>query len=392
MLRGCRRLCELCRPRLARWSHGEGGGSRADDVKKLLDSAAVGVELDARSEWATLPYPEGALPPRDQSLLSARPKVDPRETSILLFPGQGTQFVGMGKELVNFPVARDMFEVASEILGYDLLKLCAEGPQRELDRTERCQPAVLVCSLAAVERLKEERPAAVHNCVATAGYSVGELAALVFAGALHFEAAVRLVKVRAEAMQLASDLAPGGMTTVMYGPDSQLGHACLRAREWCKERGIEKPECAVASYLYPHCKVVAGHVEALKFIEGNLAQFKLRRAKRLPVSGAFHTGLMGPAVPAFAQALRRVALGDPLVPVHSNVDGRRYRDAAHVRRQLPRQLCRPVRWEQTLHALYERAEGQHFPRSFECGPGRSLKAILKMVNAKAWDSCVSVEA
>uniref|UniRef100_A0A7R8VEM1 [acyl-carrier-protein] S-malonyltransferase n=1 Tax=Timema douglasi TaxID=61478 RepID=A0A7R8VEM1_TIMDO len=366
-------------------------------AKELLDSLSVQDELNSSvpnpdHDWATLPYPENALPNvfRDQALRSVRPKVDPRETSIILFPGQGTQFVGMGQDLVKFPIARDLFEAASEILGYNLMKLCLKGPKEQLDRTEFCQPAVLVCSLAAVEKLKEERPSAVENCVATAGFSVGEISALVFAGALQFERAVRLVNVRAEAMQLASEVSPGGMMTVWYGPDSQLGYACLQAREWCKERGIEDPECAVANYLYPHCKVIAGHIEALKFIETNIAKFKLRRVRSLPVSGAFHSNLMRPAVPVFMKALRKANIDDPVISVHSNLDGKRYRNSDHIARQLPRQIWKPVKWEQTLHAIYERSVGERFPKTFECGPGQSLKSVLKMVNAKAWDSCISV--
>ena len=137
--------------------------------------------------WATSPYPEGAVLKRDQSRQSKRPKTDPRETSIILFPGQGTQFVGMGKDLMKFPIARDLFDAASDLLQYNLKKLCFEGPKSELDKTVYCQPAVMVCSLAAVERLREERPNAINSCVATAGFSIGEITALVFAGAISFE-------------------------------------------------------------------------------------------------------------------------------------------------------------------------------------------------------------
>ncbi|CAG2058451.1 unnamed protein product [Timema podura] len=361
--------------------------------KELLDSLSVQDELNSSvpnpdHDWATLPYPENAVPKvfRDQALRSVRPKVDPRETSIILFPGQGTQFVGMGQDLVKFPIARDLFEAASEILGYNLLKLCLKGPKEQLDRTEFCQPAVLVCSLAAVEKLKEERPSAVENCVATAGFSVGEISALVFAGALQFERAVRLVNVRAEAMQLASEVSPGGMMTVWYGPDSQLGYACLQAREWYSNLDfvIDSPVYWEGSAL-DHAAT-----EALKFIETNLAKFKLKRVRTLPVSGAFHSNLMKPAIPVFMKALRKANIDDPVISVHSNLDGKRYRNSDHIARQLPRQIWKPIKWEQTLHAIYERSVGERFPKTFECGPGQSLKSVLKMVNAKAWDSCISV--
>lgn len=160
------------------------------DVKELLDMSFVGDEIKSEENdqlWATSPYPKGAVNKRNQALYSNRPKINPQDTSILLFPGQGTQFVGMGKSLLKFPIARDLFDGANDLLGYDLLKLCLEGPKEQLNKTIYCQPAVFVCSLAAIERLKEERPAAIDSCYATAGFSVGEITALTFAGALSFD-------------------------------------------------------------------------------------------------------------------------------------------------------------------------------------------------------------
>lgn len=207
-----------------------------------------------------------------------------------------------------------------------------------------------------------------------------------------FDKALRLVQIRAEAMQAASDQVAGAMATVLYGPDSRLGEACKRAVDWCVERGIEQPECKIVNYLYPHCKVVAGNAEALRFLEANTKPFGLRRVKRISVSGAFHTALMRPAVEPFAEALRRVPVVEPCISVHSNVDGRPYRSADHILGQLPQQIVRPVKWEQTLHIMYERAQGEHFPRTFECGPGRGLTTILKQVNAKAWDTAINIDA
>lgn len=150
--------------------------------------------------------------------------------------------------------------------------------------------------------------------------------------------ALRLVQLRGEAMQFASDECAGGMATVLYGPDSELGVACKRAQEWCLDKGIENPECKIVNYLYPHCKVVAGHAEALRFLEANAKQYKLRRIKKLSVSGAFHTNLMQPAVEPFEKALRKITIEDPIISVHSNVDGKRYRNASHILNQLPKQV------------------------------------------------------
>lgn len=200
------------------------------------------------------------------------------------------------------------------------------------------------------------------------------------------------MQLRGEAMQYASDECSGGMATVLYGPDSELGTACKRAQEWCLDKGIENPECKIVNYLYPHCKVVAGNTEALRFLEANAKQYKIRRIKKLSVSGAFHTNLMLPAVEPFAKALRKITIEDPIISVHSNVDGKRYRNSNHILGQLPKQIIKPVKWEQTLHILYERGQGEHFPRTFECGPGKGLTTILKQVNAKAWDTCFNIEA
>lgn len=219
----------------------------------------------------------------------------------------------MAKKLITIPEAKDMYDLASEVLGYDLLKLCLEGPKNRLDTTIYSQPAIFVTSLASLEKLKEERPNSIENCTATAGFSLGEISALVFAGAIPFDKGVKLVQVRAEAMQIASDKHPGGMLTVFYGPDSDLSGACAKAKEWCLEKGVENPECVISNYLFPHCKTVAGSFEALNFIEINAKQYKIRKVKRLPVSGAFHTNLMSSAVEPFAMALKKIFIEKPLI-------------------------------------------------------------------------------
>lgn len=156
-------------------------------LKKLVEESSSFLDthsLSPQQQWATLPYPKGTNTKSEKEL---KPKVDPRDTSFILFPGQGTQYVGMAKDLLKFPMARDLFELSNYILGYDILKICLEGPKEKLDQTKFCQPAIMICSLAAIERLKEERPNAIENCVATAGFSLGEITSLVFSGALGFE-------------------------------------------------------------------------------------------------------------------------------------------------------------------------------------------------------------
>ncbi|XP_022213750.2 probable malonyl-CoA-acyl carrier protein transacylase, mitochondrial [Drosophila obscura] len=360
----------------SRWS--------SDAVKATTDPASPLADENKRQQLLN-----ELAEPLDQK---RRPAIDPKETSVMLFPGQGTQYVGMAKDLLRFPGARQIFELANHVLKYDLLKICLEGPREKLNRTEHAQLAVMVSSLAALEQLREERPQAIENCVAAAGFSLGEITALVYAGAMPFDKAVKLVQVRALAMQAACDRAAGGMALTLYGPDTNLGDACAKAQQWCLDRGVESPYCGIANYMYPHCKVVAGNVEALEFLEKNAKVLKIRRMKRLSVSGAFHTPLMQSAVEPFTKALKSLRLEDPIIRVYSNVDGKPYRNAKNILSQLPKQIVRPVKWEQILHEMYERKQGAEFPRTFECGPGKGLLQVLEKVNAKAAQSCLNVSA
>ncbi|XP_005379492.1 PREDICTED: malonyl-CoA-acyl carrier protein transacylase, mitochondrial isoform X2 [Chinchilla lanigera] len=254
---------------------------------------------------------------------AARARRPPGQGTVLLFPGQGSQVVGMGRGLLGFPRVRELYAAARHVLGYDLLELSLHGPQEDLDRTVHCQPAVFVASLAAVEKLNHLQPAVIENCVAAAGFSVGEFAALVFAGAMEFAEGLYAVKVRAEAMQVASEATPSGMLSVLGQPQSKFASACLDAREHCRSLGIEDPVCEVSNYLFPHCRVVSGHLEALQFLRQNSSKYHFRRTKMLPVSGGFHTRLMEPAVEPLAQALKAIDIKRPLVSVHANVNGNR---------------------------------------------------------------------
>lgn len=363
----------------------------SEDVKDLLENAADFKDTMPEDVWSTPLYPVNVDPRRDQTIHSIRPKVDPRETSIILFPGQGSQYVGMGKDLMQYKNVKDIYEIASQILGYDLFQLCVFGPKSELDKTCHCQLAVLVTSLAAVEKLKEENPEAIEKCVATAGFSVGEYAALTFSGAISFEDVIRLVKIRGEAMQRVSEQISSGMMTIFYRPDAKIKFACAAAKQWCIRKGIEDPVCTVANFLYPDCKVIAGNTEALKFIELNASDFGIKKLKYLPVSGAFHTELMKPAEDILKNAIKSTNFNLPRIPVHSNFDGKPYRDVNHIRNNLSKHLCSPVKWEQTLHIMYERPQDTPFPTSYVCGPDRSLRTILKMVNSKAWKSSQHIE-
>ncbi|XP_002732562.1 malonyl-CoA-acyl carrier protein transacylase, mitochondrial-like [Saccoglossus kowalevskii] len=355
-------------------------------VKELLDSFAK-PDIAEQEALTGLSDENSNL-----QLPRRKPAVDPADTSILLFPGQGSQFVGMGEKLLGAPNVKEIYQAASEILGYDLLELCLNGPKEELDKTIHCQPAVFVTSIAAAQSLQHQNPWAIDNCVATAGFSVGEFAALVFAGVMQFEDALRLVQIRAKAMQRASEDVASGMISVMGTHTTKYRSACLEARSYCNNvLGLPDPVCSIANYLFPDGRVIAGNVEALQFISENARQFGIRNVKRLPVSGAFHTSLMTSAQYDFREAIKDLKLERPSIYVISNVEGKRYSLLKQIKNALVKQIVSPVKWEQSMHVLYQRRQGTSFPQTFEVGPGKQLGALLKRLNLKAWNSYKSVE-
>merc|ERR1719397_251993 len=191
-----------------------------------------------------------------------------------------------------------------------------------------------------------------------------------------------------EAMQAAGEIEEGGMMTVWAGADGELGRACLAAIEWCKqEQHLEWPVCQVANHLYCGAKVLGGHTLALQFIEENRKDFNIRRTARLPVSGAFHTSLMEPALEPFKTALLNTRVRDPRVPIYSNYDNKIVTRAEQLQRWLPRQMVLAVRWESSMASMFRSGPADLLPQVFECGPGRGLSAILGKVNGKAAKNC-----
>jgi [acyl-carrier-protein] S-malonyltransferase len=295
-----------------------------------------------------------------------------------LFPGQGAQAVGMGRQLAQtLPAARQLFDEAAEVLGYNLAEVCFNGPAERLNSTVISQPALFVCSLAALESLQVSEPEAVASCRAAAGLSLGEYTALTFAGALDFRDGLRLVQKRGEAMQAASDATPGGMLSVLTLEPAKVEELCAQAR------GSDL--LSVANLLCPGNVVVSGTKAACERLE-KLVEQAGGRTVRLAVAGAFHTALMKPADEVLARALEGVALRPLRVPVWSNVDARPHTDPEEIRGLLVRQVLQPVLWEQTLRSLL--AAG--FDVFYEIGPGRVLAGLLKRVQRKADCRNVSV--
>jgi len=295
-----------------------------------------------------------------------------------LFPGQGAQTVGMGRRLYeSLPAARALYERASKIVGYDLARVCFEGPAEDLDSTVISQPAIFVTSLAALESLRTEAPDVVLSCEATAGLSLGEYTALVFAGVLEFEDGVWLVQKRGEAMQDASDATPGGMVSILGMERSQVESLCEQAR------GEETLQ--IANLLCPGNIVISGSLRACERAAELATRMGAMKAVPLAVAGAFHTPIMRPADERLAAALEKVRLRKPRIPVISNVDARPHDDPEEIRQLLIRQVIEPVRWEDSMRYLI----GEGFDSFYEVGPGRVLRGLLRRIERSV--TCQNIE-
>jgi [acyl-carrier-protein] S-malonyltransferase len=289
-----------------------------------------------------------------------------------LFPGQGAQAVGMGRELVeSLSAARDLFDRANEVLGYDLAKLCFEGPVEELNSTVHSQPALFVTSLAAFESLKLESPDTVAACEATAGLSLGEYTAMVVAGVIDFESGLRVVQRRGEAMQAASDARASGMVSV-------LGLEIAIIEELCDKVRADGEVLQVANLLCPGNVAVSGDKSACERLAEAATQAGAMKAITLAVAGAFHTPIMQSAVDKLADALSGIELAVPRIPVISNVDARAHTDPEEIRELLIKQVVSPVRWEESMRQLL----AEEFDKFYEIGPGRVLKGLLRRINRK----------
>lgn len=302
------------------------------------------------------------------------------DPSALLFPGQGAQSVGMGRELAaNLPAARELFARAAEVLGYDLLKLCCEGPAAELDSTNRSQPALYVCSLAALEQLKAEQPEVIASCTATAGLSLGEYTALAFAGALTFEDGLKLVAERGAAMQAAAEAAPSGMVSVLGLEVPQIETLCDEARQG--------EVLQIANLLCPGNTVCSGSKSACERLTAAAEAAGAMRVIPLAVAGAFHTSLMAPASDRLRAKLAATPLSAPRIPVVSNVDAQPHTDPAEIRELLVKQLVSPVLWERCVRTLHGELGIKTF---YEVGPGKVLKGLMKRIDRSI--NCENVTA
>ncbi|HEX6045986.1 MAG TPA: ACP S-malonyltransferase [Pyrinomonadaceae bacterium] len=287
----------------------------------------------------------------------------------MLFPGQGSQSPGMGKDLAEkFPVARQVFEEVDDALGFELSRLCFEGPAEDLQLTENTQPAILAVSVAAFRTLESTgAPAPAF----VAGHSLGEYSALVAAGVLGLSDAVRTVRARGRYMQEAVPVGTGAMAAVLGAELTDVERICQEARA-C-ERGEEV--CSVANINSPNQAVIAGNTAAVeRAVE--LLKGVAKRVMKLNVSAPFHCALMKPAQDRLAPDLERLTFNEPKFPVITNVDARVTTAPAELRDALVRQVSAPVRWLESLQVLM--ANGVE--TTVEVGPGKVLSGLMRQTN------------
>ena len=279
-----------------------------------------------------------------------------------VFPGQGAQFTGMGKDLYdNNPVAREMFEKANEILGFRITDIMFEGSDDDLKQTKVTQPAIFLHSVVLAKTMGEE-----FDPSMVAGHSLGEFSALVAAGALSFEDGLRLVSARAHAMQKACEMKPSTMASVLALPDEKVEEIC---------RGIDGV-VVCANYNCPGQLVISGEVEAIDAACEQLLAAGAKRAMKLKVGGAFHSPCMEPARTELAEAIERTEINAPRVPVYQNVDARPHTDPAEIKANLIAQLTAPVRWTQSVQNMI--ADGA--TEFIELGPGKVLQGLVGKID------------
>ena len=282
-----------------------------------------------------------------------------------VFPGQGAQFVGMGKDLYeNNPVAKEMFDKANEILGFNITDLMFNGTDEDLRQTKVTQPAIFLHSVILAKTMGDD-----FNPDMVAGHSLGEFSALVAAGALSFEDGLRLVSARAQAMQKACEKTPSTMAAVLALPDARVEELCASVTE-----GVVVP----ANYNCPGQIVISGSIEGVDAACAKMLEAGAKRALKLKVGGAFHSPLMEPARAELADAIAHTDFHAPKCPVYQNVNAEPQNDPETIKKNLIAQLTAPVRWTQTIQNMIA-AGADTF---VEVGPGAVLQGLVKKISSE----------
>lgn len=289
-----------------------------------------------------------------------------RNLTAFVFPGQGAQYVGMGKDLYdNYPLARELMLAANKELGFSITDIMFEGANEDLRQTRVTQPAIFLHSVVACRLMNQMRPDMV------AGHSLGEFSALVIAGALDMGDALRLVSERALAMQEACEICPGTMAAVLGMADDKVADIC---NQICDSSAI----VVAANYNCPGQVVISGSEAGVELACKALKEAGAKRALKLPVGGAFHSPLMQPAAERLQKAIMNTQFHTPICPIYQNVSARAEKDKHTIQSQLLEQLTSPVRWTQSVQQMI--ADGA--TRFYEFGPGDVLKGLIRKINSE----------
>ncbi|MCF6157782.1 MAG: ACP S-malonyltransferase [wastewater metagenome] len=296
--------------------------------------------------------------------------VNAMQKTAYLFPGQGTQYVGMGKDFyLQFREAQDVFHQANEVLGFDIATLCFEGKQEELNMTSICQPAILTTSLAILEVVKRNVPIQINGCSAAAGLSLGEYTAHVCAGSLTFHDAVKLVYKRGTFMQEACNSVRGGMVSIIGLDDGKVEQICEELRSF----GV----ISAANYNCPGQVVVSGETGVLEKASLIAKERGAKMVIPLKVDGAFHSELMSIASNKLSQELELTPVLKSKVPVLANVNAEYMCESHEIKTSLAKQLDNPVRWHQSMRMLIQNG----FNQFYEIGPGKSLSGLMRRIDS-----------
>eukprot|EP00746_Dinoflagellata_sp_MGD_P144496 gnl/MRDRNA2_/MRDRNA2_77223_c0_seq2.p1 gnl/MRDRNA2_/MRDRNA2_77223_c0~~gnl/MRDRNA2_/MRDRNA2_77223_c0_seq2.p1 ORF type:complete len:472 (-),score=131.46 gnl/MRDRNA2_/MRDRNA2_77223_c0_seq2:147-1562(-) len=320
------------------------------------------------------------------SAAASKPKPKEPLPIALMFPGQGSQYVKMLDGAKDLPAVKQMLSSAKDILGYDILTLCLEGPESKLEQTQYCQPAMFIGGLAGLEKLKKEKPEKVSRAKAMAGLSLGEYTALVASGVIEFEDGLKLVKLRGEAMQEAAAESAQAMLSVAGMERDKLEGCCADAAKQTGE------VCQIANFLFPKGFSCAGTKQSIDLLKDLAEKNGALQARMLKTSGGFHTPLMQGARAKLEKAIAEIAskMQPPKYDLYLNATGEKMAagsDPSVLPDIMARQLTSPVLWEPSVSLMIKEGLNEYY----ECGPMKQLKAMMKRIDAKMWEKTTNIE-